>query len=189
MSIQNSKKACRTEARARRDSRSYLVRLSLDDALCQHILSSSYYLEADMVFCYMPVQGEIDVLSVARDAMERGIPVCFPKTTPYGVMTFHKVKDLFELSLGAFGISEPSQDAPCMTPTSKTLILVPGLAFDRLGYRIGHGGGYYDRYLSTYSGVSMGISYEEDLQTKVPHGGHDIAVAYLATDKGILKTK
>ena len=133
-------RACIKENRAtskRRDPASIYTR----------ILHSPLFLEADTLFLYAHTHGEIDVFPLALKAWEMGKTVAFPLVGETGMMTFRSVTSLAELSPGFHGILEPSKEAPLATGTDKSLMLVPALAFDVKGYRLGYGGGYYDRYL------------------------------------------
>ncbi len=83
---------------------------------------------------------------------------------------------------GLFCPSPNIQDATSILPD---LLFVPGIAFTTQGNRLGRGGGFYDRYLETFQGTSIGICYEEQLQEKIPHEHHDKKVNYIVTDKNI----
>ena len=77
---------------------------------------------------------------------------------------------------------EPGEDCPLAARESIDLILVPGLCFDRLGYRLGQGGGYYDRYLAGYAGATVGLCRRAVLQEAVPREAHDRPVDLVVTD-------
>ena len=81
-----------------------------------------------------------------------------------------------------------SADAPIAQITRATLCVVPALAFDRSGYRLGYGGGYYDRLLAEFCGRTVGLFYHEFLQDELPRGIYDRAVELLITEKEVLST-
>ena len=81
-----------------------------------------------------------------------------------------------------YGMLEPGEGCPLVPQEEIELILVPGLCFDRLGYRLGQGGGYYDRYLAGYGGTTVGLCRREVLQERVPREEHDRQVDLLVTD-------
>ena len=103
-------------------------------------------------------------------------------------MTFHFVSDLSELTTGNYGIPEPPAENPCYSGES-ALCVVPALSYDRLGHRIGYGGGYYDRFLSTFTGESCGFVYRELLAPALPREPHDMAVSYIITEKEVLRAE
>jgi 5-formyltetrahydrofolate cyclo-ligase len=80
---------------------------------------------------------------------------------------------------------EPDKDCPIIDPETVQLILVPGVAFDREGWRLGYGGGFYDRFLAQYRGCFAGITFEYLLQSQVSHTSHDIPMQFIITEKGI----
>lgn len=100
-------------------------------------------------------------------------------------LNLHFVEHAGELVAGSFGISEPSEHAP-MAEAKADLILVPGLAFDRSGERLGRGGGYYDRFLVGFEGLRVGICFQEVVFDRIPSEPHDAAVDFLATPGGII---
>ena len=81
-----------------------------------------------------------------------------------------------------FGISEPGEDCPLLAREEIPLALVPALCYDRRGFRLGFGGGYYDRWLEGFSGLRVGLCREAVLQDRVPAGPHDARVDLLLTE-------
>ena len=82
----------------------------------------------------------------------------------------------------SFGISEPGEDCPLIAREAINLVLVPAVCYDRRGYRLGFGGGYYDRWLAGFSGVTVGLCREAVLQEAVPTEAHDARVDLLLTE-------
>ena len=99
-------------------------------------------------------------------------------------MRFYIVKSTSELVLDRFGIPAPCSDAPAALATAKTLCLLPGLAAGRDGTRLGYGGGFYDRFLATFEGVTLFPIYERLLFPTLPTEATDKTVTYLVTEKG-----
>ena len=85
---------------------------------------------------------------------------------------------------GAFGIPEPRRDTPVLPPQAFDLAVVPAVAFDRAGFRIGRGGGYYDRYLAQMRGVKIGLCYTQFLLPSLPRELHDERVDLILTEEG-----
>ncbi len=84
-----------------------------------------------------------------------------------------------------FGMLEPASDLPVVDPVTLDVVLVPGVAFDRRGYRLGFGGGYYDRFLSTTPALRIGIAYDECLTDALPCTEHDQRMDWIATPRGL----
>lgn len=112
----------------------------------------------------------------------------YPLVTSPTEMSFHLVTNLSTLSHGAFGILEPNpQKHPPVLPEDIDLVLVPGLAYDLQGNRLGQGNGYYDRFLEKIPTTpTIGIAYGVQLLHCIPSEPHDREVAYLATERGII---
>jgi 5-formyltetrahydrofolate cyclo-ligase len=102
-------------------------------------------------------------------------------------MVFHPY-DPDHLVQHPFGMAEPAPHLPQLPAGGIQLVLVPGLAFDHAGWRLGYGGGYFDRFLQDFGGVSVGAVFRALLLDSLPHGEHDIPVQWLATEGGVIKT-
>ena len=100
-------------------------------------------------------------------------------------MEFHLISSLQELTKGAYGVMEPNPvSCPVLHEYSGSLCVVPALAYDKAGYRLGYGGGYYDRFLSRYTGVTAGIVYQCFLRERLIHGRYDRPVEFVFTEYG-----
>lgn len=167
-------------------------RFKRDTAVCNAALSLVSFRYAEYVLLYAPTQEEIDVMPIARAALEKGKTVLFPRCDKKThTMQYHAVKSLDELEIDSYGIAEPSPDAPLYDPQSPgaAVCFVPGLVYDKAGYRLGYGKGFYDRYLSGFSGCTIGVVYSDYILTEVPRGRFDVTVDILLTEKGVRVTK
>ncbi len=167
----------------------------MSDAICRRAAGLSGFRLAETLLLYAPKDIEVDVMPLARLALREGKRVAFPKChrapEGYAYMTYHLVSDLSELVPGKFGILEPSDDAPLYdikADTHPSLAFAPALAFDKNGYRLGYGGGYYDRYFNTYSGSVVGVVFSEFVLPSLPHGRYDIRAGLVITEKGVKVT-
>ena len=100
-------------------------------------------------------------------------------------MDFFYVDKLSEMEKGRFGICEPKPTLPRVVDFSDALMLVPAMSFDRRGFRLGYGGGYYDRFLEAHPVRTVGITYEMFMVEALPHDEYDKAVNQIATEDGI----
>lgn len=140
-----------------------------------------------MLLLYVPMEGEVGLLPLARMARERGIPIAFPKCDPKtGSMAFYTLNADARLSPGAYGIPEPPDDAPLCVPDERALCILPGLAFSEDGHRLGYGKGYYDRYLAHFNGVTVGAVCSKLLLPRIPTDAHDIPAQIVVTENGPL---
>ncbi len=186
MNTKKEKQALRAELRKRRDSLPSDVRSVRDAAIVRVIRESSSYRMASFLLGYAPIGSEVDIMPLLSHALSVGKAVFLPRVRQGGRMTFHRVPSLDSLKTGAYGIPEPNEEAEMFCGTRATLCLVPGLGFDRLGFRIGYGGGYYDRFFGQYSLATLGVLHREFVLDTLPSGQYDRRVAALATECGIL---
>lgn len=132
------------------------------------------------------MRTEVDLRSLLIDFPEKRwlLPRILPGED--GRMVFHPY-DPQNLVVHSFGMAEPAPHLPQVPPLEIQLVLVPGLAFDRCGWRLGYGGGYFDRFLQDLAGVSIGVVFEELLLDALPHGEYDVAMQWLVTEEGLMK--
>lgn len=155
-----------------------------DGALCRYVLESEWFLQADTVMAYAAIPPEVDLSLVLEAILAAGKTLVLPRCEEDGIMTARRIDDLGQLVSGAYGIPEPTPDAPVISAKEIVLILVPGLAFDAAGRRLGRGKGYYDRFLADFCGKTMGICGQ--LMQEIPVEPHDITMDAIATDHGII---
>ena len=173
----------------RRRTRADGEREKMDLEICSTLSSSHLLQGADALLIYYPVRGEIDLLPLLEVANSLGIPTGFPICGAGNSLSFHRVKSLDEMVPDAYKIPAPAPEAMPIISTRKTLLVVPALCYDREGYRLGYGGGYYDRFLADFPGVSCGVAYLEDIRENLPRDPYDLPVAYIATQSKIFCTK
>ncbi len=183
--LPNEKAKLRAQILHERGAISQEDRSAWDTAIRDAVCRSPEFEACRVLLCYSPVRGEIDLLPLARHAMTIGKQVAFPVShTKDCTLTFHTVDRVEDLVTGAYGIAEPPLTFPIVTNTSEALCLVPALSFDLNGYRLGYGKGYYDRFLSSFRGVSLGLVYHALLRDRLPRNDTDRAVDRILTEKG-----
>lgn len=190
--VREQKNALREKYRAMRREMPDDERLRRDNAIAEAAAAMVSFRFAEYVLLYAPTGEEIDVFPIARKAMELGKKVLFPRCCKEDhTMNYHVVTSLDELSPDSYGIPEPPKDAPVYDPardTGSAICFVPGLVYDREGYRLGYGKGFYDRYLSAFSGCTIGVVYSDYILKTVPRGRYDVKVNILLTEKGVKMT-
>ena len=157
---------------------------AMDQALTDQFLKHPFYQEAKVIATYLSFSHEFQTQELIEQALKDGKRVLIPKTYPKGRMDF-VVYDPQQLVKTSFGLLEPQGDLEVVDASQIDLIHVPGLAFTREGYRIGYGGGYYDRYLEHFIGHSMSTIYPCQVQQFMPEN-HDIPVQEVLIDEGNL---
>ena len=154
---------------------------AMDQALTERFLNHPFYQEAKTIATYLSFPHEFQTQELIEQALKDGKKVLIPKTYPKGRMEF-VVYDPQQLVKTSFGLLEPQGDLEVVEPSQIDLIHVPGLAFTTEGYRIGYGGGYYDRYLEHFTGHTLSTVYPCQIQ-EFNLEDHDIAVQEVLIDE------
>lgn len=158
-----------------------------DEALFARFLSLPQVERAGTIFLFWGVPGrEPETGRLAEELCRRGKRVGLPRMTPGRGMEVRLYRQDVPLVPAPFGILEPGEDCPLLPPEELDLVLVPALCYDRRGFRLGFGGGYYDRWLEGYSGVRIGLCRERVLQDRLPTESHDQPVDWVVTERGCL---
>ena len=158
--------------------------------ICKRILSLPEFEECDVLFLYSPIKSEADPTSVFKIAREKGINVAFPiSIKENNTLDFRIVDTLSNLNIGAYGIREPKSNSKKAIFTQKSICIVPALSFDSNGNRLGYGKGFYDRFLSNFTGLSVGITFCELKCDLLPAENTDIPVDIIITDKESVRRK
>lgn len=170
------------------------IRKNKDARICKNIISSAAFRYADVILLYYPIKGEVDILPLMQAAIDSGKKVAFPRCHPEDhSMTFHYVSSEEDFEKGSYGLREPFASLPAFDPQTgyemNVLCIVPAVVYDRKGYRIGYGGGYYDRFFGQCRPASIGVAYEEFIIKNVPHGRYDISVDVVVSERGIYARK
>ena len=156
----------------------------IDQALTERLLKHPFYQEAKVIASYLSFPHEFQTQELIEQALKDGKKVLIPKTYPKGRMDF-VVYNPQQLVKTSFGLLEPQGDLEVVDASQIDLIHVPGLAFTTEGYRIGYGGGYYDRYLKHFSGHTFSTIYPCQIKDFIPEK-HDIPVQEVLIDEGNL---
>ncbi len=178
-----NKKELRRKLREQRGTRQ--ERDAQSAAICQHILKSDAYSNAKIIAGYAALPHEADITAVLEAALVQGKTVAMPLCGPAPIMTLHRIESLDELQPGQYGIPAPPASAPVVDVQDVELILVPLEGIDPSGYRLGKGGGYYDRLLSQTDACSMGCALTWQLVSEVPRDPWDKPLSTCADMHGI----
>ena len=140
---------------------------------------------AAWISLYAEIRNEVATGPIFERMRERGIHLCFPRLAPGGI-EFVEIGDLSELEEGRWGIREPKKGAALSTG-KLDLVVVPGVAFDLGGRRIGFGQGYYDRALSGFHGVLAGLGYDFQVVEEIPFDAGDLRCRWVVTDRRAIR--
>lgn len=187
--IRDVKNKIRDTYRQKRRELSPEQKAMLDSRIVNHFRSLASYRFATVLLAYYPLESEVDIRPLLEDALASGKQLALPRCEAEGSgMDFYFVSSLDELRPGRFGIWEPPVGAKRFERQQDiaSMIIIPALVYDRFGYRLGYGRGFYDRYVSDYKGVKAGLCYNAFVRSNpLPKGRFDIAVDYIVTEKGV----
>lgn len=155
-------------------------------AICSRLVSEDVFVTASVVGLYWPFRNEVLTQSIFHEALSRHKKVGFPLVcAQQHRITYVAVNDPSELAAGTLGIMEPRFIEDRVIPAEELdLIVVPGVAFDERGYRIGYGGGYFDRLLTarTVTATRAAPAFDMQIVDRVPHEDHDEKVDIILTE-------
>lgn len=156
-----------------------------DEVLFNKLINSTEYMNANVVFVFVSCKGEVDTHKFINHAIGSGKIVCVPKVISMkeGMIPV-AIQSLKELRPNRLGILEPVSMDKKIDAENIELVIVPGLAFDKNGRRLGYGGGFYDRFLPfVKEGVpKIGIGYDFQIIESVPSEAHDFLLNYTITN-------
>ena len=158
----------------------------IDDALIERLVKTDVYIKSNRVFLFASSGDEVYTHSLIKNAYQSKEAVALPKCFGKGVMEFYRYNG--ELINGKYNIPEPTTDE-LLIPSEGDLMVVPGLAFDREGYRVGQGGGYYDRYLAKHHCITIGVCRSRYLIECAPREWNDLPVDYVITETELIISK
>ncbi len=187
LDISHRKNAIRNEMRTRLSSLEVAQRIEWSTAACARLIRSDAFANASRIMLYMPMRSEVDVISVALEAFRLGKSVCVPRVET-GRKSMHAVEmttfDDESLDSDALGVRTP-KTGQVFPHDAIDMIVVPGVAFDIRGFRLGRGGGYYDRYLDRvpHRIATIGVCFDFQFVDQIPIEPTDIAVQAVVSDR------
>lgn len=185
-SILEEKNKLRRDLLEKRRTLPQSVQEEKSDLILKTLLSEEVFAEASSVALYFPINGEVDTRGIFRKCVELEKKVFFPKTRGSDLV-FLRTRNMEELSPGTFLIPEPPEDAECARGDELDLVLVPGVAFDLSGNRIGYGKGFYDRFLKDIPRhIRFGLAYRFQVLESVPSHETDVKTGRIITEDGAI---
>jgi 5-formyltetrahydrofolate cyclo-ligase len=154
----------------------------------QALIATREFAEARVIGLYAPVHNEVETAEVMWAALASAKIVLFPVVCPEG-LEFRQIDDPDMLRKGAFSIPEPDVACPIHSPGEADIIVIPGVAFDLSGRRIGYGKGYYDRALHQLEGKGrlVGLCYDFQIVGEIPGEPHDVRMDMIITERRVIR--
>ncbi len=154
-----------------------------DKGIFEIIKEMQEFKNAETIFSYYSLGWEPNTIELMEYALRQGKTVTLPVCFKGGIMEARAIGSLDELSESWYHLLEPLNSTRIIPPEALDFVVVPALAFDREGYRLGRGGGYYDRYLLKTRAFTAGITRERLMVSVLPREAHDIPVQCVVTEE------
>ncbi len=181
-----SKETLRTRFLSERKQTAPAVKRAIDDAIAQQVLAHPWFRTAQTVFVYYATDEEIATHALIEACWQAGKTVCVPRCLPKRQMEARAITSDAQLTGTYFGIPEPGEDCPVIPPQNIDLCLVPAMACDRRGYRLGYGGGFYDRFLPRSAGKKLALCAASRVVDALPDEQFDIRCDGIATEAEVI---
>lgn len=163
-------------------------KLRLDNKVIENFLNLNEYKQSQNILVYISKETEIYTGSIIERALQDKKKVAAPRCANMaGGMEFYYIKGVEDLEKGCFEIFEPIiHKCVKVSDFNSCLCVVPGLSFDRNGYRLGYGKGFYDRFLKRFNGVSVGLCYKDNIEENLPTDRFDEKVDIVVTNETVI---
>ncbi|MEG2700346.1 MAG: 5-formyltetrahydrofolate cyclo-ligase [Hungatella sp.] len=160
-----------------------------DAQIAESVMQLEAYRRAEVIFCYVGTAREIDTRRVMEASLAMGKIVGIPRCLLEGRMEVRRIMCLTDTHPGVYGIPEPDASCPVIPPEKLELAIVPCLSCSTTGIRLGHGGGYYDRYLAEVPGCKIALCRELLLCDEIPMEAHDLLMDLVLTENRVMTMK
>lgn len=187
------KKTIRKEILRRRDSLDPKKKRQKDRLIMDKVFSLLEFQRARTIFYFASFRSEVSTLPHIKEAFRQGKRIFLPKVDNLKKrLKIYEILDLEEIKPGFMGIPEPEVSADRERNINEVdLVIMPGVAFDPQGNRLGYGAGYYDKLLSSLKRIIplIAIAFDEQILESLPSEGHDVKIHMIVTDRRIIKVK
>jgi 5-formyltetrahydrofolate cyclo-ligase len=167
---------------AKRAALPVAAREKADQRILESVTSLAEYASAKTIFAYVSYRDEPDTVALIEDAWRRGKRVCVPRCVSKGIMHAYAIQSRDDLQEGMYDIPEPQDGCLLVAPGEMDFIVVPCVCCDSDGYRLGYGGGFYDRWLEQRHAPAAVVCFEKLLVPAVPREPHDQRTDILISD-------
>lgn len=157
--------------------------------ICDLFLSSKEYKAADSIFIYISGKDEVSTVKIISDALEDNKTVYVPKCIGEGIMIPVKIDAETEYVTGYKGLTEPVTDSYSYDDFNADVSVVPCISASYEGKRLGHGGGFYDRFLAENKSLKICLCFSDLIESIIPTDNHDILMDAVITEEGFFSCR
>jgi 5-formyltetrahydrofolate cyclo-ligase len=189
--LKEEKKKLRELVKGKFEALTKCERERMSQLICSRAFELLKSIGAKTVMLYAPMDDEVDVEPLIEELLRSGVKVCLPKVDRANRKLIPRLIGSLcdrHITVGAYGIREPTDDCPQVDLSEIGAVIVPGRAFDRACRRVGRGGGYYDRFLKSLpqDALKVGVAFEFQIFDEVPTTEEDVAVDCVITETRII---
>lgn len=185
----HEKKDIRMQILQHRELLDLNTRRQWDEVIFNKLINSEVYKKANTIFAFVSFKSEVDTHKIIKYAIEDKKTICVPRIeSKQKGMEIFKIDGFEQLKKGYFGILEPLESCPAIDSKELDLILIPGVAFDRQGGRVGYGAAFYDRFLSSLNKKvhKIALAYQIQVLNNIPMDEHDVRIDGVITEEEII---
>lgn len=164
-----------------------LIKEGLDQKILKKLYSHPLFKKAKIIFLYVSIPDEVSTFGIIKKYPGKK-HLIVPRVQGKHRLSLREIQNLKHLERRAFGILEPKTHLPKIKPDKIELAIVPGIAFDKRGHRIGYGRGYMDRLFTKMKCPKIGLAYDFQMVDKIPEGPYDVPVDLVITEKYVYAT-
>ena len=180
----SDKNTLRVHYKKIRNEMEFFPRRVCDVEIFRNLIKANPFINAENVLVYISSEIEVDTFLIICYAFKVGKRVFAPKCVPNSNdMDFYEIKSFDDLEKGRFGIFEPKAYCKKIDDFNNACCIVPALSYDKRGFRLGFGKGFYDKFLCKFNGEKIGICYDCCISDRLPNDEFDISVDWLVTEK------
>lgn len=190
LEVAEAKRYMRSTIGKWRDEQPEEWRRQASSAIWAHVVALPEVTDARTLMLYAAIRSEVETVEAIEWVLQQGRRLVLPRVNrEAGCIEARLVTNVGQLVRSSFGIMEPSPEAPLVDASDVDVVVVPGLAFDQIGYRLGYGAGYYDRFLANLSpdALAIGVAYAGQVVHRVPRSTADHRLFCLVTEQGVLR--
>ncbi|HHU05705.1 MAG TPA: 5-formyltetrahydrofolate cyclo-ligase [Clostridiales bacterium] len=187
--IRREKRRLRKEYRAAHAELNPEYIAESDRGIFENLSKLPEFKSARAIFTYYSIQNEPDTHRIIELALQMGKIVTLPLIRGNGIMDAAIIRSFEDIGAGAFEIPAPAVDAELLSPEKIDFAIIPALSFDREGFRVGQGGGYYDRFLKDARYFAVGITRAKFFVERLPREDHDVPVRCVVTENEIARLR
>ena len=183
-----SKAQLRELCLTRRAALTTAERRHMNAIISKYVCAMTAFQDSQTVMLYMALPQEVQTAAILAESRHQGKRVTVPVVKPYGLVAAELPAGQLQFQPGPFGIPEPAISTATVPPEDLNCVVVPGIAFDRRGTRLGFGKGYYDRFLRRLPATThvCGLAFSLQIVQHVPNMPHDVPMQSLVTERGVL---